>query len=167
MCVYEDADWWIMGDSRLTHIEEDRSGLSPSERLSIREGMERLSGSATCGKLLGVVDPTEAQIAIATLQGSYSSDAEVASSYPEYIEITPAGVTKATPLATLIDWADAADRSLAVVGDASNDADLMRKANVSFAVSNATEQIRELADYVVGACEDGGVADVVEYLESL
>lgn len=44
-----------------------------------------------------------------------------------------------------------------VVGDSSNDLDMIIGANLSFAVGNASQKVKEVADYVTDHIHDEGI----------
>lgn len=57
-------------------------------------------------------------------------------------------------------------RRLITVGDYDNDVDMLRVADISFAMGNGTDTAKECATHVIGCVTEGGVADIIEYLEN-
>lgn len=78
------------------------------------------------------------------------------------LELLPRGVTKGSGLAMLARRLGIAPERTMAIGDYENDAEMLRVAGIAAAPSNATEQIRSLADLVVAHHQDGAVADFLE-----
>ena len=83
------------------------------------------------------------------------------------VEISAAGVTKATTLATLAAemGVDAAD--VVAFGDMPNDLPMLEWAGTSYAMSNAHASVRDLADHLAPSNDDDGVAEVLSGLFGL
>lgn len=85
-------------------------------------------------------------------------------SKPEYLEISPAGVTKAVGLARLCEHLDVPPARVIAVGDNYNDLEMLAFAGTAIAVYNAPDAVRAHADRVIPANDDDGVARFVEEL---
>ena len=81
-----------------------------------------------------------------------------------YYEQFPRGVSKATGVETLVELLSIKPGGLFVMGDYYNDVQIMEKADISATTGGAPEDIKRLADFVGGPCENGAVADFIEYL---
>ncbi|OZC96298.1 haloacid dehalogenase [Rhodococcus sp. 06-235-1A] len=89
---------------------------------------------------------------------------ELTHSGAPYIEMSAAGVSKATALQELCErWGTASD-SVAAVGDARNDLPMLVWAGTALCPSNASEPVRAVADRVLESNDDDAVA---RYLEEL
>ena len=53
------------------------------------------------------------------------------------------------------------------MGDYYNDLEMIKKADVSAVPEDAPEDIKAYADFIAGSCEDGAVADFIDYLTKL
>ena len=53
------------------------------------------------------------------------------------------------------------------MGDYYNDLEMIKKADISAATDNAPEDVKLYADFVAGRCEDGAVADFIDYLAKI
>jgi Cof subfamily protein (haloacid dehalogenase superfamily) len=78
------------------------------------------------------------------------------------LEISAAGVTKASGLAAVAQRFGISAAEVAVVGDMPNDLPMLAWAGRSFAVANAHPDVLEAADQIVRANADDGVADVID-----
>jgi hydroxymethylpyrimidine pyrophosphatase-like HAD family hydrolase len=82
-----------------------------------------------------------------------------------YYEILPKGISKGTALLKLADMLGIDRRNTVGIGDYYNDLSLVETAGVGATVEGAPKELVGAADYVAGACENGAVADLIEYLE--
>ena len=78
------------------------------------------------------------------------------------LEISARGVTKATGLAALADDRGVAAEDVAVFGDMPNDLPMLTWAGRSYAVANAHPDVLAVADAIVPANDDDGVARTLE-----
>jgi hydroxymethylpyrimidine pyrophosphatase-like HAD family hydrolase len=74
------------------------------------------------------------------------------------LEISAAGVTKASTLASLCAERDRSAADVVAFGDMPNDLPMLRWAGTSYAVANAHESVLAAADHVAPRNVDDGVA---------
>ena len=79
-----------------------------------------------------------------------------------YLEILPANVNKGVAANNLKNILNA--KYCFGIGDYYNDLELIRDTDYSAAVAGAPEDLKQLADYVTCACEDGAVADFINQI---
>ena len=79
-----------------------------------------------------------------------------------FVDMCAKGVSKASGVATIADMLGIASDHVFAVGDLHNDIEMLSWAGFSFAVANAHDAVREIADVIVPANDDGGVAQVVD-----
>jgi Cof subfamily protein (haloacid dehalogenase superfamily) len=101
----------------------------------------------------------------ACLEQMEHSGCEFVFSGPIYYEILPEGITKGTALAELAVIAGITPDRIMCIGDYYNDAAMLQAAAVGAVPAGAPEDIKAIAGLVVGPCENGAVADFIEYLE--
>ena len=87
---------------------------------------------------------------------------DIVSPTPNWYDIVPHGVSKASGLHVLMDKLGLSDEEVVVFGDAANDVPVFREVTNSVAVANATKEVAALARYHIGACADDGVAVALE-----
>jgi hydroxymethylpyrimidine pyrophosphatase-like HAD family hydrolase len=85
-------------------------------------------------------------------------------SIPGLVEISAAGVTKASALIGLCKTLGVEAADVVAFGDMPNDLPMLAWAGTSYAMANAHESVLALADHVAPPCEEEGVADVLEGL---
>jgi len=88
-------------------------------------------------------------------------------SAPYYYEMMPAATNKGTGLLHLAEIMGIEHQKTIAIGDYFNDADMIRMAGIGAAVANAPEEIRCMADIVVGDHNEGAIADLIVYLETV
>lgn len=85
------------------------------------------------------------------------------------VEVLPLGVSKAFRLARLRDELkkNEPDIRLFCIGDFDNDIEMLSEADFSFCPANACEKVKAIAKKEVCHCEQGALADAIEYMEKL
>lgn len=91
-------------------------------------------------------------------------DVSTVVSEPTYVELLPAGADKGAALTWLAARFGVALDEVAAVGDNPNDIPMLMVAGLGAAVYDGHPDVRGAADIVVGRCQEGAVADLVEYL---
>jgi Cof subfamily protein (haloacid dehalogenase superfamily) len=81
-----------------------------------------------------------------------------------YIEFTNAEATKESAVRSLCSVLEIPLAATAAIGDSYNDLDMLATVGMSFAVSNAVADIRDVANHVVGDNNADGVANAVDIL---
>lgn len=82
-----------------------------------------------------------------------------------FLEMLPDGVDKGSGLDAVIRKTRFERENVYAIGDYYNDVEMLRAAGFAVVPSNAPDDIKALADLVVGHCHDGAVADLIEYIE--
>ncbi len=85
-------------------------------------------------------------------------------SIPGLVEISAAGVTKASALVGLCESLGVAASDVVAFGDMPNDIAMLEWAGTSYAVANAHESVLAIADHVAPSYDEEGVAQVMEEL---
>ena len=82
-----------------------------------------------------------------------------------YFEILPKGTDKSNAMEKIAKECGA--KITVAAGDNDNDALMLKKADVGFAVSNATEKTKSCADFITVSNEEHAIAKVIEKLENM
>ena len=85
---------------------------------------------------------------------------------PIYLEVLPEGVSKGETVKNLADMLGISHRQIMGIGDYYNDRELLETSAISAVPAGAPDDLKQIADIVVGSCEDGAVADFIEYIEA-
>lgn len=83
------------------------------------------------------------------------------------VEMLPELSSKGYALEKLIEMGQVSREYLVAIGDFYNDQEMIEMAGIGVTLETAPEDLKSVADLVVGKCEDGAIADVIEHLESL
>ena len=78
------------------------------------------------------------------------------------LEVSPANTSKASGLRELCDFLGVDLAETIAVGDAPNDTEILQAAGFAVAMGNASDEIKQLADFVTLDNEHDGVAAVIE-----
>lgn len=90
---------------------------------------------------------------------------EVAIAYDgQSIEITMNGVDKGSALKSLCHTLNLKQDEVAVFGDSGNDITMLKAFPYSYAVENAKENVKKVANHVIGKCSDYAVIQKIEEL---
>lgn len=87
---------------------------------------------------------------------------DVVRSQPQWCDVLPHGISKASGLDELLDVMGVARDEVVFFGDAANDLEIMRAVPNSCAVANATPEAAATARWHIGACANDGVAEALE-----
>lgn len=83
-----------------------------------------------------------------------------------YYELVPIGVSKASALLKLCEIMNIKKGCYFSIGDYYNDLEMLKTADISAAPISSPDDIKSSAKYITVPCDDGAVADFINYLES-
>lgn len=81
-----------------------------------------------------------------------------------YYEMLPYGVSKASALEELCELMDIKKGGLFAIGDYYNDLEMLKMADIAAVPNTSPEEIKEVAEYITVPCDEGAVADFIDYL---
>ncbi len=87
---------------------------------------------------------------------------ELVFSEPDYLEVLPAGVSKATGLAALAAHLGIPRENTAAIGDYFNDQQMIEWAGTGVAMANSPDEIKNLADVITNSNDECGVAAFIK-----
>lgn len=80
----------------------------------------------------------------------------------EYLDITPKNINKDSALKVLSDYLNIENNEIMAIGDNLNDLEMVKNSGIGVAVSNAYDELKEVAKYTtVNPVEKGGFAEAV------
>lgn len=94
----------------------------------------------------------------AKLQKTFDGRVTFSAAIQNSIEIMPFGISKKTGLVRLAGELHVAMDEIMVFGDQMNDLDIFEQAGIGVAVGNAVDEVKAIADYVVGSNNEDGPA---------
>ncbi|KRA25199.1 hypothetical protein ASD65_12775 [Microbacterium sp. Root61] len=115
-------------------------------------------------KLLVRAPSTDADDLHGRVVAAVGERATVTWSVSGLVEISALGVTKASALAALCAEVGVAADEVYAFGDMPNDIPMLSWAGTAYAVANAHDSVRAIADHIAPACTEEGVAQVLAEL---
>ncbi len=85
----------------------------------------------------------------------------------DFLELVPLGISKATAINKLCEILNIKTGKAFAIGDFYNDLEMLKNADISAATGGAPDDIKDIVDYVTVPCEDGAVADFIDYLTNI
>lgn len=83
--------------------------------------------------------------------------------FPTFADVVAKGVEKAVGLQVIGAYFGIRPEEMMAVGDGGNDISMLRYAGVGVAMGNSDETVKQAADYVTSAVDDGGVARALHH----
>jgi Cof subfamily protein (haloacid dehalogenase superfamily) len=155
---YRDDRFYVEEDNVYAQLYARTSGSQPIVVPSLPEAFEGHDST----KVNIVTDPARTPAALALFADALGNEAYVTRSNPEFVEILNSRVDKGTALRLVAEHLGIAMDDVVAIGDSYNDLPLLRAAGFSIAMGSAPDELKALADAVVGDVEHDGVAEAVE-----
>lgn len=92
------------------------------------------------------------------------SDGHFTRSADVFFELIPKGVNKGTGLQKLVETTENSHRKIVAVGDYNNDIEMLEVADYAFAMGNSVNEVKKVADYIIGDNNSDGIAQIIEIL---
>ena len=109
-------------------------------------------------------DPELMQRCEIAMQEALGTQATAVRSQSYYLDITPPGVNKGTFVQTIARRLGISLDAVATIGDMQNDLAMFRTSGTSFAMVNATDDVKKVATHVTASNEDEGFAKAMEMI---
>ena len=81
-------------------------------------------------------------------------------------EILPKGTSKGNALLKMAELLNISKERTIAIGDYNNDVSMLKKAGLSFAVSNAVAEAKEAADYITVSNNEHAIAVIIDGIEN-
>jgi hydroxymethylpyrimidine pyrophosphatase-like HAD family hydrolase len=96
------------------------------------------------------------------MQEAVGREATAVRSQTYYLDVTPAGFDKGTFVAAMAKRLGISTDAVATIGDMQNDLAMFAKSGISFAMGNATDDVKARATHVTDSNERDGFAAAME-----
>lgn len=166
MEIYPHFDAAIMAESGYYYVADPEKtiGKMQLDRYILNPNMEDgIEGNWR--KVVFFVPEEDCARHIAEIKAMDFEGIDVVSSDTYFVELVPKGISKASALHKICEMFDIPLENTFAIGDYYNDLELLKAAGTSFCVEGAPQDIKDVVDHVLGPCEDGALADLIEYLE--
>jgi Cof subfamily protein (haloacid dehalogenase superfamily) len=120
--------------------------------------------SSAC-KIVGASsDAARLQRCEAEMQKALGAEATVVRSQTYYLDVTPPGCDKGTFVQAMAKRLGISTDAVATIGDMQNDLAMFKVSGLSFAMGNATDDVKKIATHVTASNEDEGFAKAMEMI---
>src|SRR5277367_3670474 len=160
------ADVWLFTSDRW--LARNSSGAYvPMEKRAIRADPTLVDDFtpylASACKIVGAsADSAGLQRCEAAMRDALGTQATAIRSQSYYLDITPPGVNKGTFVQTVAHRLGIPTDAVATIGDMQNDLAMFRVSGTSFAMGNATDDVKREATHVTASNEEDGFAKAME-----
>ena len=115
-----------------------------------------------CPKAMFITDPSLHDTIRQKMLARFGSRIYIARTFPTFLEIMNAGVSKGEGLKTVMDCRGLKPEEVIAFGDEENDLPMFSVAGFSAAPSSAKDKVRQAADFVFGPNAEEGIAAFLE-----
>ena len=98
------------------------------------------------------------------MQKALGTDATAVRSQTYYLDVTPPGCDKGTFVRAMAKRLDISTDAVATIGDMANDLAMFGVSGLSFAMGNATEEVKKMATQVTASNEEDGFAQAIDVI---
>jgi hydroxymethylpyrimidine pyrophosphatase-like HAD family hydrolase len=110
-----------------------------------------------------IIDKRE-KTSLRRLADDFANTATVSLSHRHLLEVGPKNVDKGTGLKSVVARLSDTNVTIHAVGDAENDIPLLAAAKHRYTVKNGLNELKKMSEFVGRSCDEGGLADVIEYI---
>ena len=152
--------WFTGADWLVSHVDDQVR--SETSVVGVQPRVADLSGQGEGPDKMMLICPDVAVLEM--LRRALPSGLQAQVSNPTYLEVTAAGVDKASAVAAYCTEAGIPAAAVVAIGDGPNDLGLFAYAGTCVAPANARPEVLERADLVVASNDDDGVAEAIRTL---
>lgn len=152
LCLYQPDSWYVSGINAFVDLERQRSGSEPT-------GL--IDASVAAGniiKAMFVGDPGALGSLKTQLEAANDGMFEAFFTYPEYLEVMPAGISKVVACEVLLEELGLSWEEAIVVGDGLNDLSMMVAARGRVAMRNAHADLKAASNVIAPSNDEDGAA---------
>jgi len=162
-----DCTLWVSHNESLSDPFVHEEDLTPQTFRGIQEVLDGGSVLKIGIKLLDTRPTAMEKVrdALTEIVAAYSSDVKWCFSNHDYAEIMTKGISKWSGIQVSQRMRGCDDALICTVGDQQNDAEMIQKADVSFAMGNAVDEIKSLAMYTIGNVKDCAIVQLLKDLQ--
>jgi len=144
-------------NSKYTEVEATINGIKTNicDFSTVREDEDII-------KIMFIDEPDILEKAIESLPKEIYDRYNVVRSAPFFLEVISKDAGKGVGLKALAHHLNIKQEEVIAVGDAGNDLDMIEYAGLGVAMANASENVKEIANYITGSNNEDGVAAVIE-----
>lgn len=156
---------WYAGDEVYATRDDDivrRESSITGESLRIVPRVDDIPVAAN--KIMCVALTSDAQRRFEKVREFCAGMLETSRSHARLLEIAPKGIDKADAANFVCKMLGVSREHTAAAGDAQNDLRMLQQVGFPVTVANALPEIRRIAMFIAPSCDEGGMAEAVEWL---
>lgn len=157
--VYSGKNVYAINRNKYTRSHISFGGLTEYE-ISTDEIPDNMN------KILLSSDPDRLQAVYSQLQTVDHQGGAFVFSSPIFLEVLPEGVSKGHAITILADIMGIKHDKIMAIGDYYNDREMLKTAALSAVPAGAPEDLKQKADLCLCDCNNGCVAEFIEYIEA-
>jgi Cof subfamily protein (haloacid dehalogenase superfamily) len=155
------SDRWLARDADGQYIPHEKRAIRADPTI-VADFTPYLTSAC---KIVGASgDPAMLQRCETAMQEALGTQATAVRSQSYYLDITPPAVNKGTFVQTMARRLDISLDAVATIGDMQNDLAMFHTSGTSFAMGNATDDVKQQATHVTASNEDEGFAKAMEVI---
>ena len=156
--MYADNITYVSRRNEYSDMDEKVTNL----RQVVVENFQALVGES-CHKLIIPGDHVHLNDLLRLIKMNMGNKVSLFISRKYFLQIAPKDTNKGTALAKIADIMGCKPEQTMAIGDSMNDEAMIRWAGIGVALANATEELKEIADFVTYKTnDDNGVAEAIE-----
>ncbi|WAM32146.1 Cof-type HAD-IIB family hydrolase [Caldicellulosiruptor naganoensis] len=155
--IYIDNIWYIEGFNEKVEYYRNLTGLEPVRVDNFLEFVDR-----PVTKVLFFDEHERLKKLRDNLPSEFLKKFNIMFSKPFFLEFTDINVSKGNALKFLAEYYNIKKEEIMAIGDGDNDISMIEYAGIGVAVENATEKLKQVADFVTLSCDEGGFAHAIE-----
>jgi hypothetical protein len=161
---------WLFTSDRW-FIRDGNGAYVPLEKHAIRADPNIITDfspflSSACKIVGSSADPARLERCELAVQQALGEKATAVRSQSYYLDITPPGNDKGTFVQFMARRLGISTDAVATIGDMQNDLPMFRESGISFAMGNATDDVKSAATHVTASSEEEGFSKAVEVIVS-
>jgi Cof subfamily protein (haloacid dehalogenase superfamily) len=158
--LYLDDDILIAKRTPISEESEIKDGVPHTVVGDLAEHLTKSGRAPT--KILFIGDPALFPRFTNLLQQAFEHECALVNSEPDYMEVLPVGVNKATGAASLAAHLGISLEDVIAFGDNKNDIEMLTECGLGVAMGNCHEALRAQADKVIGDHDSDAIAVFLE-----
>lgn len=154
-------DRWLVRDGKGAYVDHEAHTIR-HEPMVVADFTPYLSQAC---KIVGAsTDAPGLERCEAAMQEALGAQATAIRSQTYYLDVTPPGVNKGTFVQTMARRFGVSTDRVATIGDMQNDLAMFQVSGISFAMGNATDDVKSKATHVTASNEEDGFAKAMEMI---
>lgn len=155
---YRDDKFYVENDNEYARLYARTSGTDAIVVPSLLEAFAQYDST----KVNIVTEPARAAEACELMQRTVGGEAYVTRSNPEFVEMLSPSCNKGAAVRLIAERYGIPMERVVAIGDSYNDLPFLEAAGFAIAMGSAPDELKALADAVVGDVEHDGVAEAIE-----